>query len=185
MPKLGKSCPEYYCPESYVKWKLQTLSDENKTEAEILEALSKITTQQMIADVMGIKLRRVKYLFQKYGIRKYETYDAWTNRVCLNCGELDHVSNYRWEKDGDRERISRFCSGKCKNEYYRLRYMKHILEQQWEQKDIIHEIFIREAEINALMDQLNMDGITLFKKLKEIDSPPQSIDPHQTVHENC
>ncbi|MGR5914511.1 hypothetical protein ACT7DA_20500 [Bacillus pacificus] len=46
------------------------LEEQGKTELEILKAIYKWGTQAVIAEVLNINIRRLKYLSKKYGLKK-------------------------------------------------------------------------------------------------------------------
>ncbi|HDX9591048.1 TPA: hypothetical protein ROX98_004121 [Bacillus pseudomycoides] len=48
--------------------------EEGKSEEEILKIMYKWGTQVEIASVLNISIRRVKYLSQKYGLKKNDNY---------------------------------------------------------------------------------------------------------------
>lgn len=139
------------------------------SEEETLRLLAPMTTQRNISEFLGIKIRRVKYLFKKYGIRKNHSYGNWETVYCLGCKEFKPLHS-EWGLDSN-GRLSRFCNDECRNLYYRNRYMNRILNRKWHQRDIIQEIFDHEAEIINLKKQLDLDGLQILQKLREVDSP--------------
>ncbi|MFF0828729.1 hypothetical protein ACFYU8_18005 [Brevibacillus sp. NPDC003359] len=97
------------------------------SQSEILEKLARVATQQNIADLFNVNVRRVKYLFKKYGIKKYNRYQ--TTRRCTHCKENLHVSWFPKRLNGDKVLVSSVCDS-CQKDYYRTLYMRRVLNNE-------------------------------------------------------
>ncbi|TPG91453.1 hypothetical protein EEL32_02525 [Brevibacillus laterosporus] len=131
---------------------VEQLSIEGKTEPEVITVLAKLTTQNNIAQILDVNVRRVKYLYKKYNIRKYNLYRK--TRRCTHCKEEVHISCFEPVLEGNREGYKRVCYY-CQKDYYRMIYRKRIVNKQWEQEHIKREIFTKMYEIEVLESLLN------------------------------
>ncbi|MDN9012832.1 hypothetical protein [Brevibacillus laterosporus] len=133
---------------------VKQLTTEGKNEEEIIRTVAKwkSATQVMISQAMDINLRRVKYLFKKYGIRRYNQYH--TTKRCTHCGEDVHVSCFEVEVHQGKVRQKRVCYS-CQREYYRQHYMKRVIARKWTNEQIKKEIFIMEYQLATLKELLD------------------------------
>jgi hypothetical protein len=115
------------------------LKNDGKTEKEIIKLLSIMYTQKEITHLLNINVRRVKYLYKKYEIKKNDKYRM--TRQCINCGEQVHISNFNLVFENGIPRTSRLCCWYCKREY-------------WEQEEIKRQISTKEYEIEVLKSLL-------------------------------
>ncbi|MGK5507550.1 hypothetical protein [Brevibacillus formosus] len=132
---------------------VKQLTNEEKSEYEIIRMVSnwKSATQEMIAQAMGINIRRVKYLFKKYQIRRYNQYH--TTKRCTYCGEDVHLSCFDIVLENGKVRQKRVCYT-CEREYYRQQYMERVMALKWDHERIKREIFVMESQISALRELL-------------------------------
>lgn len=102
------------------------LTNAGKSEEEIIRTISswEMASQVMIAQAMGINTRRVKYLFKKYQIRRYNQYR--TTKRCTHCKEAVHLSCFDISSENGKVRHKRVCYS-CQREYYRHQYSKRVL----------------------------------------------------------
>ncbi|MDX8367810.1 hypothetical protein [Cytobacillus sp. IB215665] len=118
---------------------------------EVIKNLSDMYTQKQIAQILDVNVRRVKYLYQKFGIRK----NTRVTKKCHGCGEELHISFFNTITENGQERFSPFCSYHCANEYNRNRYFvrkyKAIDKEAAEREIRIYEQYI-EAYKDLLKD---------------------------------
>ncbi|MDF9627206.1 hypothetical protein P5775_31710 [Bacillus cereus] len=123
------------------------LKEQGKTEFEILEAIYKWGTQAIVAEVLNISIRRLKYLSKKYGLRKNES--SRITRRCTHCGEEQSLSNFDIVYENGKPRNKRVCYV-CQRDYYRIKYMHRVIAKNWEQEQVKREIHIKEYELEVL-----------------------------------
>ncbi|HDR7709666.1 TPA: hypothetical protein QCX89_001590 [Bacillus cereus] len=127
------------------------LKKQEKTESEILQAIYKWGTQAIIAEVLNINVRRLKYLSKKYGLRKNDS--SRITQRCTHCGEEQSLSNFDIVYENGKPRNKRVCYI-CQKDYYRTKYMHRIIAKKWEEELIKREIHIKEYELEILKSLL-------------------------------
>ncbi|AFQ19556.1 hypothetical protein P9133_29665 [Bacillus thuringiensis] len=127
------------------------LEEQGKTELEILKAIYKWGTQAVIAEVLNINIRRLKYLSKKYGLKKNDS--SRITRRCTHCGEEQSLSNFDVVYEKGKLRNKRVCYA-CQRDYYRTKYMHRVIVENWEKEQIKREINIKEYELEVLKELL-------------------------------
>ncbi|HDW3058353.1 TPA: hypothetical protein RMI67_006300 [Bacillus cereus] len=127
------------------------LKDQGKTESEILEVIYKWGTQAVIAEVLNIDIRRLKYLSKKYGLRKNDS--ARITRRCTHCGEEQSISNFDIIYENGKPRNKRVCYV-CQRDYYRTKYIHRVIVENWKKEQIKREIYMKEYELEILKELL-------------------------------
>ncbi|HHT7068168.1 hypothetical protein [Bacillus thuringiensis] len=121
--------------------------EEGKSEEEILKSMYKWGTQADIAKALNISIRRVKYLSNKYGLTKNESYKS--TKICPVCGLETHISCFDVFWVNGKLKNKHVCYS-CEREYHRSRYMHRVITEKWEQEQIKKEIFILKYKLEVL-----------------------------------
>lgn len=78
----------------------------------------------IIAEVLNINIRRLKYLSKKYGLIKNDS--PRITRRCIHCGEEQSLSNFDIVYENGKPRNKRVCY-LFQRDNYRTKYMHRII----------------------------------------------------------
>lgn len=106
------------------------IQKKEKSEEDILKSIYRLGTQADTAKALNIKIRRVKYLSHKYGLKKNDKYRVV--KPCINCGVQTHISNFDTVFVVGIPKTNLLCCWSCKRKYNKQKYMNKVIEEQWE-----------------------------------------------------